>query len=101
MYLDLIVMMSALICAFFDPLAMAFEEHYYSNPTYVVLDVILDLIYIFDMMVIFTTTYTNSETGEEIYQWRQIAKNYLKGNFIIDFLAVFPIDVIFVNIFPN
>lgn len=65
-YIDLIVMISAVFSAFFDPIMMAFYPH---SDTFVILktiDVLSDLIYVVDMLVIFRTTYTDSVTGQEV-----------------------------------
>ena len=36
----------------------------------------------------------NSKTGEEVFDLKKIAKNYLKGRFWVDVLASLPFDVI-------
>ena len=48
------------------------------------------------MMNFITAFY--DDKGKLIYKFKGIAKNYLKGDFLIDLLTVFPLDIIFSDI---
>ena len=51
----------------------------------------IDSIFFMDILIVFRTTFIN-EKGDEITDNFEIAKNYLKSTFIIDFLATIPFD---------
>ena len=46
--------------------------------------------YTFDIIVQFLTSYINVESGDEIMKPLLIAKRYLAGEFMIDFVSTFP-----------
>ena len=52
----------------------------------------IDVFFGVDMLLTFNTSYTESEQMKEVYNRKKIALNYLKGWFIIDFVAVIPFD---------
>lgn len=45
-----------------------------------------------DILLTFRTTYYDPVSGDEIFDTRMIAKRYLMGRFIIDFLSTVPFD---------
>jgi len=53
-----------------------------------------DFLFIIDLLVAFRTSYQNPNTGDEIYDPKMIAKNYIKGRFWIDLLAAIPFDFV-------
>ncbi len=55
---------------------------------------IVDFFFFIDIIVAFKTSYMDTITGEEVVDYRRIAKRYMKGRFWIDILAVIPIDYI-------
>jgi len=61
---------------------------------FVILDLIVDIMFLIDIFISFRTTYVNKE-GEAIYDPMVIAINYLKGWFAIDAIAAMPYDLIF------
>lgn len=54
----------------------------------------IDILFMVDVFINFRTSYINSKTGEEIFDLKSIAKNYLKGRFWVDVLASLPLDFI-------
>ena len=56
--------------------------------------------FLIDILVVFNTAYYESEF-KMIKTRNQIAKNYLKEQFWIDFTALVPIDYIFRALYPN
>lgn len=48
-----------------------------------------DFLFLIDIAVQFRTTYFSVE-GEEVRDWKKIAKRYFKGMFFIDFIATIP-----------
>lgn len=56
---------------------------------------LINLIFMFDILVSFRTTYINTNTGDEVYNGWAIAKRYVVGGrFIIDFLSSVPFDIV-------
>jgi len=53
---------------------------------------IFDSIFFIDIIVNFRTSFTNTMTGDEVTDFKLIAKNYLKLRFWIDVLATIPFD---------
>lgn len=49
------------------------------------------------MLFQFRTTAVNEMTGEEEFQAKKIAIQYLKGRFVVDFLATVPLDYLIVG----
>ena len=47
-----------------------------------------------DIPIHFLSSYRDQKTGREIFQPLAIAKNYLNGEFPIDFLTAFPFAMI-------
>lgn len=60
-----------------------------NNTLYEVISLTGDVIFGIDIIVQFRTTYFSVE-GEEVRDWKKIAKRYMKGMFFIDFIATVP-----------
>ena len=73
---------------------MAFEPEVFENPTFIVVNALIDLCFAIDIFVVFRTTYVDRYTGGEILDGKKIAINYLMGRFWIDLLATIPFDTI-------
>ena len=56
---------------------------------YYEIEIVIDIIYVVDIVFGFLTSYINSYTGDEIFGLRLIAKNYLASEFLVDFLSTF------------
>ena len=73
------------------PVFFAFEEMrdwLNDRPALLVFDVFSQLIYLIDIFIILRTSYIETHTGDEIFDPKMIAVNYItKGSFIIDVLA--------------
>jgi hypothetical protein len=57
------------------------------------LDIILNIFFLIDMILLFFTAYVNEEL-DIIDTKREIALEYLKGWFIIDFISILPFDMV-------
>ncbi|DAZ92480.1 TPA: hypothetical protein N0F65_012710, partial [Lagenidium giganteum] len=55
---------------------------------------IIDVFYVLDIVVSFRAAYVHAETGELVYDSRQIARNYVHGWFFFDLAMAFPFDVL-------
>ncbi|XP_072049029.1 potassium voltage-gated channel unc-103-like isoform X2 [Amphiura filiformis] len=69
----------------------------YTGPL-VVVDLFVDIMFVFDIFINFRTTYVDEHKGEVVSDPARIAKHYLKGWFVIDVLAAVPFDLILFGI---
>lgn len=61
----------------------------------------IDILFMIDVFINFRTSYINSKTGEEIFDLKMIAKNYLRGRFWLDILASLPLDILTLFLFSS
>lgn len=59
-----------------------------------VFDYIVDILFFIDIIINFLSSYEDPVTGLPIISIKKIAKNYLTGWFILDFLAVLPVGLV-------
>ena len=52
----------------------------------------MDTAFVLDILIIFRSAILDDESGEEIRDTIIVAKTYIKGRFIIDFLSTVPFD---------
>ncbi|XP_059089572.1 potassium voltage-gated channel subfamily H member 8-like [Tigriopus californicus] len=62
----------------------------------IVLDVIVEAIFIIDILLNFRTTFVNKK-GEVVSTSKSIAFHYMKGWFILDLIAALPFDVLYAS----
>ncbi|XP_075873142.1 potassium voltage-gated channel subfamily H member 6a [Nelusetta ayraudi] len=100
---DWLILLLVLYTAVFTPYSAAFlltelEEKrrrtcgYTCNPLNVV-DLVVDIMFIVDILINFRTTYVN-RNDEVVSQPRRIAQHYFKGWFLIDIVAAIPFDLL-------
>uniref|UniRef100_A0A673ME15 Potassium voltage-gated channel, subfamily H (eag-related), member 6b n=1 Tax=Sinocyclocheilus rhinocerous TaxID=307959 RepID=A0A673ME15_9TELE len=100
---DWMILLLVLYTAVFTPYSAAFllneleqeKRHicgYTCNPLNVV-DVIVDVLFIIDIIVTFRTTYVN-HNDEVVTHPKLIAIHYIKGWFLIDIVAAIPFDLL-------
>lgn len=58
----------------------------------VIIDLIVDVIFIADILINFRTTYVHS--GEVVSDPQKIARNYIRGWFLLDTCAAIPFDLV-------
>jgi len=73
-------------------LKIAFERLEESDFS-ITLDYVVDLLFLLDILVVFNTAYYDEDV-DLVDDRKQIAKNYLKGWFTVDLLAIIPFDKI-------
>lgn len=78
---------------FLTPFFVAFHPYFESSAQVVVIDIIIDLFFFIDVLLNFRTTFYISATGDEIFDIRLIARNYIMGKFWIDVLSCLPSDL--------
>lgn len=95
---DIMIMILAVYNTITLPVVVGFRPS--STMAFLVVNVIVDFIFLTDIVMNFYTSYINSD-GDEITDRRKIIVNYLKGYFFIDFCAAFPIDNFIVMLVDN
>ena len=75
------------------PYNVAFQRHDRVRDL-IIFDMVIELFFILDIVVHFRTTYVDS-AGRVIYDQKAIAFRYLKGWFILDFLAALPFEALY------
>ncbi|XP_076360745.1 voltage-gated inwardly rectifying potassium channel KCNH6-like isoform X2 [Tachypleus tridentatus] len=98
---DWIILLLVIYTAIFTPYVAAFllnetktkRNKKYSDDPIVIIDLLVDVMFIIDILINFRTTYVN--TNEEVVSVpSQIAAHYLRGWFIIDVVAAIPFDLL-------
>ncbi|XP_058510581.1 potassium voltage-gated channel subfamily H member 6a isoform X1 [Solea solea] len=100
---DWVILLLVIYTAIFTPYSAAFllnevEEQrrrtcgYTCNPLNVV-DLVVDVMFIVDILINFRTTYVN-HNDEVVSQPGRIAQHYFKGWFLIDIVAAIPFDLL-------
>ena len=85
---DMFILVLAVLTSF----AVGFElviKALADQPEYMIISFTGDFLFLIDIAVQFRTTYFSVE-GEEVRDWKKIAKRYFKGMFFIDFIATIP-----------
>ena len=85
-------MLLAIFNSFAVPMEFVFKD-LTENKSYNALDTIITFIFIADIIVAFNTRYIDA-TGETISDRKKIAKKYLKGDFVIDFVSSIPFKIL-------
>ena len=55
----------------------------------------IDLIYFLDILIGFTTSFISPYNGDEYFDLLMIAKHYIRGDFLVDFLSTFWFEELF------
>ena len=92
-YWDLFVLVLALYNSVMTPFQFSFDfvmnKVEQKQSPFFEIELTIDFIYIFDILVNFLTSFIDDFTGDEIFGPKLIAKYYLAGDFVIDFLSTF------------
>lgn len=65
-----------------------------------VFDIVFDTLFWFDLVINFVSAYYDEE-GKLVRTRREVMLNYLRGWFLIDFLACFPFEQVFLIAFGS
>nr|QTA73550.1 potassium voltage-gated channel protein Erg [Scolopendra subspinipes] len=99
---DWIILLLVIYTAIFTPYVAAFllneekqrsKEKRYGDDPIVIIDLIVDVMFIIDILINFRTTYVNSN-DEVVSHPSKIAVHYVKGWFLIDVVAAIPFDLL-------
>ena len=90
---EVIISLSLMIACTTTPVYIAFHETDLSGEltSWEILNIVLDCIFGIDIIVMFFSAFHDDEF-HLIDELKPIAMNYLRGWFLIDFLAIFPFD---------
>ncbi|OQS07282.1 voltage-gated ion channel superfamily [Thraustotheca clavata] len=88
---DILMLLLLFYTALFVPYEIAFVTDNSVNALFV-MDHMIDVLFCMDMLFNFFTPYVDKETNAVIVDFRLIAKQYVQGWFIIDFVSIFPFD---------
>jgi CRP-like cAMP-binding protein len=84
------------------PFVIAFTPGLLEVGGIVALQTLIDVGYLFDILLSLRTSFFNLQSGDEIFNLRLIAKRYLKsGRLVFDLLAAFPFDRIVFSLDPK
>ncbi|XP_013793037.1 potassium voltage-gated channel subfamily H member 2-like, partial [Limulus polyphemus] len=98
---DWIILLLVIYTAIFTPYVAAFllnetktkRNKKYGDDPIVIIDLLVDVMFIIDILINFRTTYVN--TNEEVVSLPgRIAAHYLRGWFLIDVVAAIPFDLL-------
>ena len=76
------------------PIEISLKPKVTDSLYYLLLNSVIDILFLVDILITFRTTYIVPSTGNEISEPKAIAKQYLKGRFWMDLLATIPFDLI-------
>jgi hypothetical protein len=97
---DLFIMFLATVNWFQVPYNVSFTDVDSSNIYADFFNIIIDLIFMLDVVVNFRTSVIFESTAQEWFDNKKIAMSYLRGRFWIDFVASIPFDIL-PYIFPS
>ena len=85
---DMVILFLAIITSFSVGFELVLKD-LPENKLYIAFDAIANILFFIDICVQFRTTYFSVE-GEEVRDSKKIAMRYMKGMFILDFIATIP-----------
>ena len=88
---DIIIMILAVFNCFTIPFAIAWDPDLFNEWYFVLINYLIDLVFLIDLVINCRTTYI-SKTGEEVRTPKKILREQLKGRFWVDLLASIPLD---------
>lgn len=91
---DLVIISLAIYNSFQIPFEIAFNPKDMKSPGFIVINCLIDTIFLLDIIVNFRTTFYDLETGDEVFDPKRTGKKYLKSRFAIDLLSTIPFDSI-------
>ena len=104
LYWDALVILCAVYTAVSVPLEISFpdiNEYFDSFLLLHTADVVVDVIFIIDIVVGFLTAYTNTATGDQIRNPWRIGKRYLMSGFTFDFISSIPFLLTPIRLIPG
>lgn len=97
---DILMTLCLLFTSIFRPYQVAFDRSAIYLPMWTDINIVCELMFLLDILVVFNTAYYESEF-KLIKTRSQIAKNYFKESFWVDFTALIPADYIILALYPD
>lgn len=91
LYWDCWIIILAIWNSLYIPYDIAFSPSISDNWLMIFFNALIDFNFFIDIILTFRTTYYDSD-GEEVFDWKKIAKKYLLGRFFIDLISTIPLD---------
>ncbi|XP_047136875.2 potassium voltage-gated channel subfamily H member 6 [Hydra vulgaris] len=92
-FILLLVMYTAIVIPFMVTFVLSPKSCTATNRSLYIIENIVDIMFVIDIIINFRTSFVDSN-DEVVYDSCRIAVNYLKGWFILDFLAAFPFQLL-------
>ena len=93
-YWDLFIIILSIYNSLALPMEIAFKPPWLLTSANDTFNNFIDFCFAIDILISFRTTYLCAQTGAEIVDGFQIAKNYCCGRFTLDLLSTIPFDKI-------
>lgn len=93
LYWDIWIIFLSIWNSLYIPYDIAFQPSFSYNIFLITLNAFIDLNFLIDIFFTFRTTYYDYE-GEEVFNWKKIAKKYLLGRLCIDVISTIPLDTL-------
>ena len=91
-YWDIFVINLAIYNCFSIPFEISFEPMVMESVNFLIINSLIDFLFLTDIFVNFKTTHYDDISGDEISDKKVIAMTYLNGRFWIDLLSTIPFD---------
>jgi len=99
---DLFIILLALYNSISIPIELSLQPPFMNNNHgLIAVNLIIDFLFFLDMLASFRTTFVNQWNGDEISNPREIAIEYLKGDFTMDLLSTIPFELIYTALIGN
>lgn len=82
------------------PFKLAFDEFYFTESHWVLVDIMMDFCFLFDLVLNFRTTYSNKD-GLEVTDGCVLARAYIFSWFLLDLLSSIPFEHVSAGILPS
>lgn len=98
---DLLVMILSIVNGVTVPLDISFKPQFFGDPWFLGINYVIDVLFVVDVVLNFRTTYKETNTGEEVFDPRKIACNYMTSfQFYLDVISALSLDN-FIAIFEH
>ena len=97
---DIIICIFLVMSCILTPVDLAYPNYRVNSANYSAFLYFIDFVFFFDLIVTFFSAYEDYELKIQD-DLKDIALNYLKGWFIIDFVSILPLDLILSSISNN
>jgi hypothetical protein len=95
LYWDIFIIILALYNSIIIPVEIAFNPEDLNKALEITIEASINMIFMIDIILTFRITYVSITSGDEIFDPKQIAKNYLLGpKMILDILSSIPFNAI-------